>query len=147
MIVFSRLNTVLSGMPTDELTKQDVRWLNWAFDLAQSSEYPKPNFRIGAVIVHHGKVIGYGVNSIKTHPFQAKTNYLSSQLHAEMVALLAAQKTGCDLSKATIYVARSRRKNPACSYPCRFCWPVLEHAGIQTVVCYDRESHPRKICF
>jgi len=144
--VFVHLNTILAEMPTSDLTKQDVRWLSWVFDLAHSSDYPKPNFRVGAAIVYRGALVGCGVNLFRSHPFQAQINRRSIYLHAEIVALLAAQKTDFDPEKSVIYVARSRKGKPGCSYPCEFCWGALSHVGIRTVICYDRSGLPQRIC-
>ena len=132
-------------MPTHELSNQDIRWLSLAFDLAQSSPYPKPGLRVGAAIIYRGKMVGCGVNTMKSHPYMAKINKRSNCLHAEIAAILAAQKVEYNPSRATIYVARSRRNHAGVSYPCEFCWPVIQHVGIGTIVCYDRSGNPQKL--
>ena len=142
---FTRLNEFLASQPTVDLNNHDITLLERAVELAKTSDNPR--FKVGSIIAERGKVISYGVNQSKTHPFQAKWNEHSSCLHAEMAALLTAQRFSCfDPHKATVIVARiGRNKQTDCSYPCNYCWPVLDFVGLRTIVCFDQYANPVKI--
>lgn len=142
---FTRLNSFLSQQPTKELNGHDIALLNRATALAATSTNPR--FKVGAIIAYRGKVISQGVNKPKTHPFQAKWNVMSSSLHAEMVALLNAQKLSCfDPEKATVVVSRiGRNKITDCSYPCVHCWNCLEYVGFRNIICFDHFGQPVRI--
>lgn len=144
-VVFTRLNSYLADAPKVDLQEVDVKHLDLASLLATASSHAQ--HRVGAVIAQRRSVISTGFNVMKTHPFQARWNKKSVCLHAEMVAIIDAQKNQeFDPSKATVYVARrSRRKIHGCSYPCDSCWAALSHIGIKTVVCHDENSRPTKI--
>ena len=142
---FTRLNDFLSEQPTQDLSDHEISLLDRATELARTSHNPR--FKVGAIIAERGKVISYGVNQLKTHPFQAKWNQHSSCLHAEMDALLTAQRLSCfDPHKSTVIVSRiGSNKKTDCSYPCKYCYPALAHVGIRRFVCYDIVGNPVKI--
>jgi len=84
------------------------------FKLAQSV-VPVRSSRIAAIVVRKDRVISYGYNHKKSHPFQAKycKNKDAVFFHAEIHAIKNALKTidVDDLSKCDLYVVRAKRRN------------------------------------
>lgn len=136
---YTRLNKALASaeLTTNVILPHDLKAMRHADALAQSSTHPK--HRLGAVLYRRGKAIGEGVNSQRSHPFQAKHNPFSMNLHAELDALIDGFKSHPeDIGGASIAVSRIRRGNTfGCSYPCEHCLPALIEAGISRIVCYD----------
>jgi deoxycytidylate deaminase len=143
---FPNLNEYLAALPKIPMESKDYKFLSIA---EQWSRMAAPgNHRVGCVITQKNEIIGSGYNMIKTHPFQAKWNQYSSCLHAEMSALLECLKVqDFQPDKATVYVSRYTRRSGmlGCSYPCRHCWPALQHVGIKKIVCYDENDRPTKL--
>ena len=82
----------------------------------------------GAVVVHHGKVIGSSPNVYKNDPKNVEKQYCS--IHAEVRAL---RKAGFP-KKATVYVARVNRfGEPRYSKPCAGCMSLIEELGCKAV--------------
>lgn len=100
--------------------------------------------RIAAGVVYKGRLIAIGVNSMKTHPFQAKyaKNEHAIYLHAEVAAIMAAKRklTDVELSKSTLYVIRTKESfvNGDIVYgmakPCCGCEACIADHGIRKVV-------------
>ena len=69
--------------------------------------------RLAACVVYKNKVVSFGVNQYKSHPFQLLygKNKESMFFHAEVDAIYRATKrlTHHELSRSTIYVARVKR--------------------------------------
>lgn len=87
--------------------------------------------QLGAVIIMKNKILGEGFNKIKTHP---KANSYSNCIHAEFDAIINCR--GKNLKNATLYIYRSNKSGmPAPSYPCIYCWQLIESSGISRV-CY-----------
>ena len=82
------------------------------FKLAQSVE-PVRGARIAATIVKKDKIVSFGYNHKKSHPFQAKycKNKDAIFFHAEIHAIKNALKSidVDELSKCEIYVVRAKR--------------------------------------
>ena len=119
-------------------------------ELAKSSEHPR--YKVAAIVVKKGRIISFACNSSeKTHTLQFKArhkvnkrveNIIMPYVHAEMLAVHRAMKTGVDLSKSTIFVARILRTGGvAISKPCVECRYFIEKiAGIKQMVYYNREG-------
>lgn len=106
----------------------------WALAMSESSKSPM-KFKLGAVIIKRGKLLGFGYNSSKTHPiFGSKDNYKT--LHAEGAALYCAKKLGNDVKGATMIVYR---KGGRMSKPCDHCQSIIEKAGIAKVIYTNHE--------
>ena len=103
---------------------------NEIFTLAQSVE-PVRGARIAASVVRKGKVVSYGYNHKKSHPFQAKfrKNAHAVFFHAEIHAIKNALQIidVDDLSNCELYIVRAKRdKNnkrwiTGLSKPCNGC--------------------------
>lgn len=102
------------------------KWMGLAEKLARHSQHPK--HKVGAVIVRRGVVLGVGYNKMRTHPKSATPH---RRTHAELSAVLNAR---CDLSGATIYVARiNKNEVPALAKPCPACQALLDECGIHAI--------------
>lgn len=112
-------------MPT--LSASDLRWL--AVATAQASLAPHDKWRVGAVIVGGGRVLGMGFNRYRNDPSQVTLEGVS--YHAEQVAI---RRAG-DVRGATIYVARITKSGYiSMAKPCASCQELLLENGIHRAV-------------
>jgi deoxycytidylate deaminase len=111
------------------------------FKLAQSVE-PVRGARIAAAVVLRGKVVAYGYNHMKTHPFQTKyaKNEHAIFFHAETHAIKNALRSieVDELSKCELYIMRARynanhKWEFGMSLPCEGCKKCIEEFGIKQV--------------
>ena len=107
--------------------------------------------QFAAAIVRGNRVISFGYNKLKTHPFQAKygRNEESIFLHAEIAAIKNALKVLDveDLSKCDLYIVRVKRPKPrskkyvwGLSKPCEGCMRAIIEFGIRRVI-YSTDTH------
>lgn len=89
--------------------------------------------RIVAAIYRKNRLISYGFNSSKTHPFQKRWAAHPEALytHAEVDAIRNALRRGADLTRCSIYVARWTDQGPACAKPCNGCQEAIRAFGIR----------------
>lgn len=112
------------------------------FKLAQSVE-PVRGARIAAAVVRRGKVISYGYNHKKTHPFQTRfcKNPHAVFFHAEVHAIKNALKSVDveDLSKCELYIVRAKRDKAnrkwitGMSKPCSGCQKCIDLFDLKSV--------------
>lgn len=113
------------------------KYFQLASRVARFSEHPK--YRVGAVVVRKGNILGVGFNSMKTHP---KSHTHHQRIHAELKAILNAQD---DVSGADIYVVRLTKEGGlACAIPCPSCEALIIDSGIRNIYATDMEGLP---CF
>lgn len=103
--------------------------------------------RVAACLVYKNEIMSFGINRLKSHPFQAKfsKNSKSIFLHAETDAIKNALKrmTVEEISKSTLYVCRikynssGKRKQfiAGLAYPCDGCQKAIATFNIKKV-CY-----------
>lgn len=111
------------------------------FSEAKKIDAAVGNARISAAVYKNGRLLGTGVNSLKTHPFQKKygKNEHAIHLHAEIAAILKAAATGEDLSSAMLVVARAKHSGVSQPFvyglarPCNGCRMAIVAAGIKQV--------------
>ena len=134
------MNTVLSfTTKTDSInaeagsivTASDLRWLRLALQQAERSTHSK--WKVGAVVVRGGSVLGKGSNKYRNDP--AFVHHHDVSYHAEAVAI---KKAGGNVAGATIYVARiTSGGNLGLAKPCLRCQNLLDdhsvHSAIWTV--------------
>ena len=86
--------------------------------------------QLGAVLVARtGRAYTVGCNLRKTHP-----RFATRSIHAEMKALLNANKAGISTRGATLYVVRlSARGQLMQAQPCPTCQLHLNEAGVETI--------------
>lgn len=112
-----------------EVSSADESDPMWGLAKSMASKSPM-YFKLGAVIFKRGKLLGFGYNSMKTHPmFGSKLHYKT--LHAEGDALYCAKKLGNKTQGATIIVYRRNNRN---AKPCKYCQEMLRKAGIVKVI-------------
>ena len=115
---------------------------NETFKLAQSVE-PVRGARIAAAVVRRGKVISYGYNHKKSHPFQTRfcKNRHAVFFHAEVHAIKNALKSVDveDLSKCELYIVRAKRDKAnrkwitGMSKPCSGCQKCIDLFDLKSV--------------
>lgn len=118
---------------------KDVKILNLLSKVAEAVP-PVRSARIASAIVIKGDIISFGVNKMKTHPFQAKyaRNAQAIYVHSENDSIMRAlKKVGRkELSNATLYVVRVKQPNNmwgmAC--PCEGCMKAINEFNIKTVI-------------
>jgi deoxycytidylate deaminase len=110
--------------------------------LCLNSNHPK--VWVAAALVHRNKVISYGLNSMKSNPFQkryGKNEYAIYQ-HAEIAAIQSALKLKFDrIQSSYLYVARIKwdgtdKENfvSGLALPCEGCMRCISEYGIRTVI-------------
>jgi deoxycytidylate deaminase len=93
---------------------------------------------MGAVIAKGNKTLGFGFNTLKTHP---KSPHNFNQIHAEFMAAL---NCNFDVKGATVYVFRQHKDGTwAKAAPCASCRKFLLECGIKEIV-YSFEGHYKK---
>ena len=109
----------------DDLSNNDISFLAAARKYAATSSY---RFRMAALLVKSGRVLGGDVNVPKISP-STPPNRVST--HAEIRVI----KNSYNVRGATLYVARLRSKDiPALAKPCSWCMQEIVRAGISRVV-------------
>ena len=104
-----------------------------------------PKVWISAALVHRNRIISFGVNQMKTHPYQLRygKNKQCVFWHAETSAIYNAdKKIGFDkFNKSVLYVARVKYINSdkekfvsGLALPCDGCMRCIKEYGIQTVI-------------
>ena len=121
---------------------------NETFKLAQSVE-PVRGARIAAAVVRRGKVISYGYNHKKSHPFQNRfcKNRHAVFFHAEVHAIKNALKSVDveDLYKCELYIVRAKRDKAnrkwitGMSKPCSGCQKCIDLFDLKSVY-YSKEG-------
>jgi len=116
----------------DTLSNSDTSFLSATAKIAQTSDY---RFRMAAMIVKSGRVLGGDTNSPKISP---NTPPKRVSTHAEIRAIRGVKNT----EGSTMYVARlSSEGSTALSKPCVWCLQHIIDAGISRIVYTDNEGH------
>lgn len=116
---------------SDTLSNTDLSFLAATAKYATTSTY---RFRMAALLVKSGRVLGGDVNLPKITP-STPPNRVST--HAEIRVIKNTRNT----KGATLYVARLRSKDiPALSKPCSWCMQEIVEAGISRVVFTTNDS-------
>ena len=112
---------------------------------------PNPQEKFAAAIVYRNRIISVGMNSMKSHPLQAKyrKNPHAVFLHAEIAAIKNALREVevDDLAKCDIYIARVKRPNQftkkyvfGLSKPCCGCQRAIAEFGLKRTI-YTTDEH------
>ena len=96
--------------------------------------------KLAAAVVLKGRVVSFGVNSMKTHPIAKQFNRYP-YLHAETEALIRASKVLDDreMSRSVLYVVRYKMADDSFSpvmgmaKPCSGCMHCAAHFGIEKI--------------
>lgn len=115
------------------LSANEMRWLANSVQLAQNAQHSK--WRVGALIVKNGRVLGYGVNRYRNNPARVELEGVS--YHAEEVAI---RRAGT-VSGATIYVGRITKSGMiGLALPCLRCQLHLHENGISTAIWTEQQG-------
>ena len=98
--------------------------------------------RIAAALYRGNRLVSYGFNSPKSHPFQKRWAKHPEVIytHAEVDAIRNALKRDEDLTRCSLYVARTTLQGQALAYPCDGCWSAIKAFGIRDVY-WTEEKH------
>ena len=106
-----------------------------ASELSKVSNVPR--MKVACIIAKNNKILGWGLNSLKSHP---KSKFYSKRVHAEHAATISTNTK--NHSNLTAYVARyvvgTGKLGPA--RPCKSCARHLLNAGIKKVI-YTIDNH------
>jgi len=94
------------------------------------------NFKLGAIIVKHNKIISTGYNQLR-HQSSLKTTHWSGSLHAEVACILNALRVTSTktIQGSTMFVVRVRKSGKlGLAMPCADCYSVIENVGIKRVM-------------
>lgn len=107
-----------------------MRWLAAAAKAAARNE--NGGYRLGAVAVRGGRLLGRGTNRFRNDPHMCPGAPREAwSVHAEEDCLTS---VGC-AAGATVYVARVTPAGArALARPCPACWKKLKEAGVRAVV-------------
>ena len=106
---------------------------------------PNPQEKLAAAIVRNNRIIAIGINSMKSHPLQAKyrKNPHSIFLHAEIAAIKNALREieVDDFAKCNIYIVRVKKEKPfskkyvwGLAKPCSGCERAIAESGLRNVI-------------
>lgn len=121
------------------LNNQDIKHFSKARKVASVSDFSK--IHVGCVAVYHGKIIGVGCNTNKTHPVQKYYNQFCGssesylpKLHAEINCLNQIKNLDINFSKVRLYIYRIRKDQPfGMSRPCPSCMAAIKDLGIREI--------------
>lgn len=117
---------------TENLPQRDYRWIQRAVGLALTSSH---SYRMGAVAVRGGNMVGYSVNRFRNHP-RIVTNWYDCSVHAEQ-----SLAESCDISGTLVYVARvTPQGKAALAKPCKVCLQLLTEKGAKRVLWTETED-------
>lgn len=106
---------------------------------------PSPQEKFAAAVVHRNRIVSIGMNSMKSHPLQAKysKNEHAIFLHAEVAAIKNAlrEMDVDDLSKCEMYIMRVKKEKPftnkfvwGLSKPCPGCARAIAEFGLKRTI-------------
>ena len=131
-------------MPKDNsLGYKHVKYINLLSKIATDIVNPVGgNARLAACIVYKNDVVSFGVNQMKSHPFQARygKNTDSVFLHAETAAIKNALKciSVKELEKSTLYICRVKHHGQLLGFgmskPCTGCFRCINTFNIPKVI-------------
>lgn len=122
------------------------RYMNILAKIAYDTQAPRAgNARLASCVVLYNDIVSFGVNEMKSHPFQAKygRNENSVYLHAETSAIKNALKyiSLADLTKSTLYICRVKFEDQTrqkmifgLSKPCSGCIRCIYSFGIKKTI-------------
>lgn len=121
------------------LNTKDAKHFEKAKKIATVSDFAKTH--VGCIAIYHGKIIGVGCNTNKTHPKQKYYNRFRDysetflpKLHAEINCLNQIRNLDINFSKVQLYIYRIRKDQPfGMSRPCLSCMAAIKDLGIKEV--------------
>lgn len=130
----------------------------YIFDFLEkvASDNPYPQARLASAVVRKGKLLGWGINQKKSHPFQAKygKNKESIFLHAEISAIkdsLRFYDVG-ELENCSLLTVRVKHPSAydrsfirASAAPCIGCLRAIVEFGIKDVLFTNEKGEIEKL--
>ena len=121
------------------INNQDMKYFIKARKVASVSDFMKTH--VGCIAVYHGKIIGVGCNTNKTHPTQKYYNKFRDssetflpKLHAEINCLYQIRNLNINFSKVKLYIYRIRKDQPfGLSRPCPSCMEAIKDLYIKEI--------------
>ena len=129
-----------------QITQKDIKYFNVAKTVARTSEYPR--IKIGSCIVKKNKILGVGINMVKSHPTQKiynknrgiDINRIYNNIHAELDAILKVANKK-DLEGASIYLYRENSTGEIrMCRPCSACMALLQKYHLRYIY-YTNEGN------
>lgn len=120
------------------ITSRDISRISQLYKMAESVEKVGAG-RLASSIWYKGDLLSIGVNSMKSHPLQARFSVIPEKiyLHAETAAISRAIKDFRSIEGADLYVARVKSSGkgwlPGNAKSCAGCISCAEHFGIRNV--------------
>lgn len=115
-----------------------IRPFEIAQKLARLSVFDQ-RFKMSAIIMKRGRILGMGINKLKTPG--SKYPHLYS-VHAELAAIINAKPYKVDLRGTDIYVYRETADGvPGLAHPCKTCFGAIHEAGIHRIF-YSINTEP-----
>ncbi|MBU4205084.1 cytidine/deoxycytidylate deaminase family protein [Patescibacteria group bacterium] len=141
---------------------KDQYYLNIAKEIGERSTCFRA--KNGAIIVRDDQIIatGYIGAPRKTKDCLERGNCLRDKLkiphgeryelcrsvHAEQNAIINAARAGVSLYGGALYLhSKDREGNRVSTYPCYFCKRMIINAGIERVVCSEKEENNMRIFY
>lgn len=89
--------------------------------------------KMAAAIYKGNRLVSYGFNSEKSHPFQAKWSRHPEAIytHAEIDAIRNALKRDVDLTRCNLYIARVTIRGQGLAEPCSGCHLAIKAFGLK----------------
>jgi len=124
--------------------RRDQKFLNLLAQLAITVE-PVRKARIASCLVRRNEIVAFGINKLKSHPFQAKfsKNEDSIYLHSEIDCIKNALRAISieELKDCTLYIARMKYESthrrqmiPGLARPCTGCQSAIRAFDIKHVI-------------
>lgn len=109
------------------------------FDLAKQLSHKSNHHKVqmGCVIVDKNRVIGLGINQMKTDP---KSPFPYKTTHCELDAILDCERRS--IKGASAYIYRENKAGiPVNAKPCKYCQELLFRVGIRKVYFTNNGSY------
>lgn len=142
VINFTRPTVPLAAPAVSGETRHD-KYINILSKIAIDVT-PVATARIAACVVYKNEIVSFGINRLKTHPFQAKFGKNSNAifLHAETDCIKNALRelSPDDLQRSSLYICRVKYTNKykerlvfGIAKPCPGCMRAIASFGIRNV--------------
>ena len=127
----SSMSLLVAAQP-DIATRSDMRWLERALATAAGTSQDLGGYRLAAIAVRGGRLLGRGVNRHRNDPMATPGAPRKAwSIHAEVACLRRVP----DAAGATLYVARiTPGGRPGLAKPCPDCARVAVERGIANIV-------------
>ena len=129
------------------------KFANYTAMLAMDSKEYIKSYKMAAIVVRRNNIMAFGLTKLKSHPmavkFQRSPKYPGQELtigiHAEIDAIMNAMRTGVDLARCDLFVARVGKLNTwLLAKPCNGCQRLIVASNLRNVY-YTTEKGVKKL--